>query len=119
MDLERGVGSGVAEAGTVLNPHVQPGRSGARHGFQFVPTGKIVIEQFAPVGEPQPCLGKVLGRQAVVVDLHVDVASVERAADQRDVNTLHTPIFAGIPDPTQTNGENARRTSAIQTPAGS
>jgi hypothetical protein len=40
----------------------------------------------------------VLGRQAiVVVDLHVDVASVEWAADDRNGDTLHTVIFAAPP----------------------
>jgi hypothetical protein len=84
------------ETGTVLDPHVQPGRPGAGYGFPFISTGKILVEQFASVCEPQPCLGKVLGRQAVVVDLHVDVAAVERAADKRYVNTLHEVIFAAV-----------------------
>src|SRR4051794_40730513 len=89
-------GSGVVQTGTVLDPHVQPGRPGAGYGFQFISTGKILVEQFTSVCEPQPCLGQVFGRPAVVVNLHVDLTSVERAADKKYVNTLHKAIFAGV-----------------------
>jgi hypothetical protein len=74
--------------------------------FQPVPTDTILVEQFAAVGESRRCLGKLLGRQAVVVNFHVDVASVERAANKRDVK-LHKVIFAGVPCATQTIGQNA------------
>ena len=61
--------------------------------FPFVAPGKILVEKFAAVGEPEPRLGEMVGRQAVVVNLDVDLAAVQRAADKRDVNAFHNPIF--------------------------
>ena len=76
-----------------------------RDRFQFVTTGEILVEEFAAVGEPQPCFSELVGRQAVVVNLHVDLASVQRAADKGDVNALHAVIFAGVPGGALLDGE--------------
>lgn len=44
------------------------------------------------MGEPKSCLGRRSGK-AFVVHLDVDVASVERAVEKRDLNTVHNMIF--------------------------
>jgi hypothetical protein len=83
-----------------LDPDVEAGRPGARD--KLIPAAEILVEDLTSVGKPQPCLGKLLWRQSFIVDLHVDVASVERTTDKRYVNMLHNVIFGGAPPTTPT-----------------
>jgi hypothetical protein len=81
--------------GEALDPHVQPQRPGAGYRFELVPSDEILVEQLAAVGQPQPCLGNLFRWLAVVVDIHVQVASVERAANEWDVDTRHNMMITG------------------------
>jgi hypothetical protein len=93
----------------MLDPPVQKGRPGTGNRLSFVATVKVLVEEFAAVGEPQRCLSELVGRQTVVVDLHVDLASVQRAAEQGHVNALHALIFAGRPGGALVNREMLRK----------
>jgi hypothetical protein len=53
------------------------------------------------------------GRRQAVVNLNIEVMSVERTADTRDVNMLHTVIVTRAPCQPQNDGENAGQSAVL------
>jgi hypothetical protein len=53
-----------------------------------------MIDQFTAKREPQPALGNPSTRKAVIVNLDVDGAAIERTTHQRDINSLHDKIMS-------------------------